>query len=205
MATFEPTGYEADVDAITQAMEASMDPVELFTPLAGVLAAGALVGDISVERPEELDPKVRQAMVDRRKVDCERVKHTSIKRMRIALLKALRSGVSPGDTPGIILDTLRNQMDILKRSAEEIGPQLGNLTYSEARAKALAQTNPTHKTWITRDDKRGRPTHAALHRMEVEWSADFPNGLSYPLDPAGPSSEVVGCRCKLVARTQEEA
>ena len=56
--------------------------------------------------------------------------------------------------------------------------------------------------WLTARDARVRPTkpsdkgnHQVLDGVVVKIGDRFPNGLAFPLDPAGPAHEVVECRC----------
>jgi hypothetical protein len=54
------------------------------------------------------------------------------------------------------------------------------------------------RVWLTAADSRVRPTHAAASGQEVPVGQPFIVGgypLAYPGDPAGPASEVLGCRC----------
>lgn len=61
----------------------------------------------------------------------------------------------------------------------------------------------TRKTWITEGDDRVRPTHDAVHGVEIPINELFTVGDSYMLMPGdtvnGASlNEIAGCRCHLV-------
>lgn len=61
--------------------------------------------------------------------------------------------------------------------------------------------------WISTRDGRTRDSHAAADGQIVSVAAPFQIGgasMLYPGDPAGPSGEVVNCRCALAALTPDE-
>jgi uncharacterized protein with gpF-like domain len=53
------------------------------------------------------------------------------------------------------------------------------------------------KVWISAGDNRTRDSHAEINGVAVGIDERFPNGLLYPLDPAGDASEIINCRCIL--------
>jgi hypothetical protein len=194
---FVPTGTDIDIERIDQAMRDAVDTNEVFSSLAPALTEGAELGVSSVARAEALGSQEVERIVARRRPNMDSIKPTALNRMRVALRKAL-DGALVGDGPRVILRTLREQMVILKVSADLISRQEVHASYSAAREIALNTTAPSHKEWLTRGDSRVRPTHAAIDDQRVEWNGRFSNGLSRPLDPSGPASEVMNCRCKLM-------
>ncbi len=66
------------------------------------------------------------------------------------------------------------------------------------RLDILAKSN---KMWITMEDEKVRPTHAAVHRNVVRKDAFFVVGgypMLHPGDPSAPPKEVINCRCVMV-------
>ena len=59
--------------------------------------------------------------------------------------------------------------------------------------------------WVNSGDDKVRESHQIS--TVVVLGQRFPNGLKHPLDPEGPASQVVNCRCKtqVVEQTEEEA
>lgn len=57
------------------------------------------------------------------------------------------------------------------------------------------------KRWISTNDDRTRPSHAALQGVEVGEEEDFDVGgwpAAFPLDPRLPAEESINCRCTVV-------
>lgn len=203
MADYKPDGNDADIDRILSSLEEALDDDELYEVLEPSLLDGAGQGNKSVDG-DQLNSDDLAVIATNRANTTRRVRSTVINRMRAALKKALGSA-GEGLGARVILDTLRRQMQILKASADGIGAQEVSASYNEAREEALERTGPTHKAWITRGDAAVRPTHAAIHGQEVPWgSGVFDNGLTRPMDPRGPLSEVMGCRCKLMPVYRED-
>ncbi len=55
------------------------------------------------------------------------------------------------------------------------------------------------KRWLSTSDSRTRDSHRALNNEIVDNDDKFSNGLEYPGDQRGPASEVVNCRCTMIA------
>jgi len=58
------------------------------------------------------------------------------------------------------------------------------------------------KRWIATGDHRTRDTHIDAHGQIVDIDEKFTVGkakLAYPIDPTGPASEVINCRCRVTA------
>lgn len=79
---------------------------------------------------------------------------------------------------------------------------------ADAAAASLAPSPQTQTTvvrsWITRQDSRVRPAHAAVHADSREVGDRFLVGgesLLYPQDPVASPANRYGCRCRLSYRT----
>lgn len=53
------------------------------------------------------------------------------------------------------------------------------------------------KVWITAKDERVRGSHRALDGRHLDMTDVFPNGCSFPGDPAASAKETIMCRCTL--------
>ncbi len=77
-----------------------------------------------------------------------------------------------------------------------------------AAAQALTGPDrPLVKQWLTRNDKRVRPTHREVNGQLQLLDDPFDVGgtpMQYPGDPTAPASETVQCRCILRAATAPE-
>ncbi len=102
-----------------------------------------------------------------------------------------------------------------RRMASGLGTDLAVAAVNgsaEAAAASLAPAPDTLTTvvrsWITRQDSRVRPTHAAVHGDTAEVGTPFSVGaeqLLYPQDPTASPQERYGCRCRLRYRTAATA
>lgn len=83
---------------------------------------------------------------------------------------------------------------------------------ADARAKALAEelkaagldkgAKGLRKQWIATMDSRTRASHLAAHGQTVGVGEDFVvdgERLAHPGDPGASASQVVNCRCRVVA------
>lgn len=68
-------------------------------------------------------------------------------------------------------------------------------SYKQAQALGLNVL----KQWMSAEDSRVRPEHAARDGQSITIDEEFVPGLSFPGDPRGPGHEVYNCRCTLVA------
>lgn len=60
------------------------------------------------------------------------------------------------------------------------------------------------KAWLTARDQIVRQSHYEAESVgAIELNEAFPNGLDYPLDPAGPASEICNCRCAIKPVVEE--
>ena len=59
------------------------------------------------------------------------------------------------------------------------------------------------KKWLSTEDAKTRPEHAARNGVSIPIDDEFAPGLSFPGDPHGQGLEVYNCRCTLVADMPE--
>lgn len=59
------------------------------------------------------------------------------------------------------------------------------------------------KKWMSTEDARTRPEHAARNGVSIPIDEEFAPGLSFPGDPRGRGGDVYNCRCTLVADMPE--
>ena len=84
-----------------------------------------------------------------------------------------------------------------------IGIELATTVYNFNELYEAMQAGKTRKVWMTEADDRVRPTHDAVHGVDLPINELFLVGDSYmlmPLDTANgaETKEVAGCRCHLV-------
>ena len=105
---------------------------------------------------------------------------------------ALRSSLSQTGRP--TPDTLRAQAQAIAASISTGAIAAGMLAAARDREEAVA------KVWISMEDSRVRPTHAAAHGQRQPLGHDFEVGgsaMSRPGDMRAPIGEWINCRCIL--------
>ena len=74
--------------------------------------------------------------------------------------------------------------------------------FRSAELEAEQRGDPApFKVWISTDDKRTRPSHAAADQQRTLLRESFRVGgsqLLFPGDPRGPGNEVINCRCSML-------
>jgi hypothetical protein len=77
----------------------------------------------------------------------------------------------------------------------EVGAVMGDY-----RAKIMKAEGVTLKRWSSMHDSHTRPTHSQAEADgAIKMDEPFSNGLQRPHDPSGDASEVINCRCVIVA------
>lgn len=69
----------------------------------------------------------------------------------------------------------------------------------DAYRRAQAMGIEIEQVWLATLDGVTRPSHRALDGEAAEVGGTFSNGCRFPGDPSGPASEVMNCRCTLIA------
>lgn len=116
---------------------------------------------------------------------------------------AVTQGIMQGDTIDEIAKRLAEVTDMDKNAAVRnaatmtTSAQNGGRMDSYKRAQDMG-ISVKHK-WVATLDGHTRSTHRMVDGDIVEVDKPFKNGLLYPGDPNGASSEVYNCRCRTVA------
>ena len=124
--------------------------------------------------------------------------------VRVELGAQLAEGLSANETAGELAERVRGHVASLAGwKAEQVARTTGGGAFEAGELAAFRDGGVTHKRWLSERDGVVRESHAGADGEEVELEAAFSNGLMHPLDPAGPASEVVNCRCTLLPSTPE--
>lgn len=89
------------------------------------------------------------------------------------------------------------ESDVRTRATAEFGEEM---------IADLRRSGYTHKRWITREDPRVRPEHAAVDGATIPVDDMFIVGgspMRYPADPTAPPSLICNCRCVLIGVTYD--
>lgn len=117
------------------------------------------------------------------------------KNIRDSLVSAIESG---SDRVGMI-NAVKDQFKASHSRAATIARTETGIAMNSARFDALSSERPS-KQWVSSNDSNVRPTHkdySTLKSKPMDYS--YAPGLKYPQDPNGDASEVINCRCVLVA------
>lgn len=173
-------------------------PIKRVTSLA-LTAAAEEVGGVSIGIG---DPRIVEQMARQSVQLVEGVTSTLAQRVQTVLTQELSKATSIAD---------------LQAAVKEMLPELeGSLSKvfanRDARAQTIARTESGHAAesarfkqfesdgiqrirWIAQADGATRESHARADGEVRRIGETFSNGLRYPLDPNGPASEVIQCRC----------
>lgn len=126
--------------------------------------------------------------------------------IRTQLSDSLRRAIgdTTGAQPTTIAATLRSEVGSIFDSAmtrantiarTELGAVMSDYRHSIMKANGVKKVR-----WVSAHDPHVRPTHEAadLHGP-VNFGEQFPNGLTQPHEAGADASEVINCRCVLVA------
>lgn len=79
----------------------------------------------------------------------------------------------------------------------------------EGTKELVANGSNVVKSWLSSRDNLVRDSHAQMDDETsdepIPFAERFSNGLQFPNDPAGPSDQVINCRCTLIEQVVEEA
>lgn len=119
--------------------------------------------------------------------------------------KTIRELMDAGTTPETIEDEIRKLYNLRDRQAKLIARQEVGAGLSGGRFLQMEEEGINRHEWMSSRDGRVRESHERMDGEVVEVGEPFSNGLTYPQDPAGDPSEVIGCRCVTVPVVAERA
>ena len=134
--------------------------------------------------------------------DAIKVNDTIRTQISDSLRRALGDNV--GAQPATLAATLRAEVnhvfgDALTRAntiaRTELGAVMSDYRHSIMKANGVKKVR-----WVSAHDPHVRPTHESADAAgPVNFGDEFPNGLKQPHEPGASASEVINCRCVLVA------
>jgi SPP1 gp7 family putative phage head morphogenesis protein len=123
--------------------------------------------------------------------------------VRLNIKRAVTQGVVQGQPIKQMADNIQKVLETNLNNAVRIArtETAGVMGNARQDAFTLAQENGLEfkKKWVSASDDRTRDTHLALNGEIVDNDKPFSNGLMYPADQSGDASEVINCRCRMVA------
>lgn len=168
-----------------------VDPLYKQAAKASIAAVEAELGGFDVPF-DALDPDVLR-FLEAKKIEVVAVNQT----VKEALRQSLFDGIRAKETVSELQDRIKNVYQLadsdsrrLRIARTETGQVLAGTRQLAYEAEGVERIE-----WVTAGDENVRESHRAQDGMERKVGDKFPNGLEYPLDPNGPASEVVNCRC----------
>ena len=184
-------GQLPEVYAINyNALESAVDGVGgySFTLVDADTVRNLAVTDTSLLPYKEIDPK-KDIQWNMKKINAETLQ-----------------GILQGESMDKIAKRLRNVQKMNRtqaiRSARTIVTGAENKGRQDSYKRAEADGIILERTWLATNDSRTRHSHAVLDGETKPIDTPFSNGLMYPGDPDGESSEVYNCRCTLIAKVK---
>ncbi len=121
-----------------------------------------------------------------------------------ALRVSLVEGVNAGESTQQLAARVRDVMDASKARSFTIARTETGFAFNTGRVVAMQQEGIERHEWLSARDPRVRDDHRAEDGVVVRIGQPFPRtGLQYPLDPSGPPSQIINCRCAAVPVLEE--
>lgn len=112
---------------------------------------------------------------------------------------SLEEGIQAGETFEQLAKRVRETFNgMSKHRSMRIAVTETSIAFESGRHDAMIQAGAEWKQWLTSQDDRVRMTHAALDGKTVPMDEPFLVGgtaMMFPCDPAGPTSQIINCRC----------
>lgn len=132
-------------------------------------------------------------------LDVQKAWRWNAQRLQSTITQAAVSGASVDD----IAKDLRRVMAMNVRDSIRVARTAMTGAENAGRVNAYKQAQAMGielgQVWIATLDGRTRPSHRELDGESVPVNSTFSNGCRFPGDPSGPASEVMNCRCTLIA------
>lgn len=189
------SGSNEDVYALNA--NAAIYEVEKGT---GLGTSFTLVDHSTVERLMRDNPK----LYPKPSVNVGKANAWNTRHIRSAITQGILQGESIGRIAGRIAGpTGMSASSAIRvaRTATTGAENGGRVDYYRKCSKELGIA--VLKKWMSTEDSRVRPAHAARNGMSIPIEEEFAPGLSFPGDPRGQGFEVYNCRCTLVADLPE--
>lgn len=121
-----------------------------------------------------------------------------IKDSAIVLDDAVRAGKTPDEAAEEMRSAIRSTMNATEGRRRVIARTEIGRTFEAARDEQMRVLGVANKEWLSSRDSEVRDSHAHVDGEVIASDDVFSNGLSFPLDPAGPPEETINCRCTLI-------
>lgn len=164
------------------------------------LASMGIASNEALELLESTVPKLASSYREKRMgITVEIGEH-----IKAAVGKTLAQGYANGENLSELIGRIQKVFNAGAQRARTIARTEVNSANNNARLEIMKDAGVSRKEWLTAGDEHVRDSHvAAGQEGPIPFSAKFSNGLDGPHDPNGPPSEIISCRCVLLARAPE--
>lgn len=108
----------------------------------------------------------------------------------------IQKGLKNGDSTDKIANDLVEQIgEYTKGRAMTIAKTESHNTAIHSTFMSAKESGFKYKTYMTAEDSKVRPTHAAMDGLRIKIDETFPNGGLFPGDSSLPPAELCNCRC----------
>lgn len=177
--------YQLGIDSVIKPLAAVGDEVERITEriteavsLSSILGTAIIIG-------QNIASSIKQAITSNFRIG--RLGGLSVGR----IMARIRKGIA--EKLNSVRTTVRTETTRIFNIAHDLQMRAAN--------KLRPKGNKLYKGWLTRGDKKVRPTHRAAGRAKpIPVNELFSVGsdkLRYPGDPKGSAAEVINCRCRM--------
>jgi len=158
-------------------------------------ATSRLDKDLDAAGYKDPPPPLPRAFVEKQTATRMKFIDRGTKAIERAVTKSVTEGKRAGETVEQLERRVKDVFNAAARKSTVVARTEVSSVANAARVKGMRAAGVEDIQWITQQDERVRPSHAAQHGLWVELGGTFPNGLRYPMDPAAPEDEILGCRC----------
>lgn len=128
--------------------------------------------------------------------------------LKMDIRRDITNGIMQGDGIGAMMNRIRKSMNTNVNRAETIARTETTRVMGQSRNEGFNEAEKMgikfKKVWISATDKRTRKSHARLNEESVRQDRPFSNGLMFPGEPGADPSEVINCRCTMIADVETE-
>lgn len=170
------------------------------TEQAARSGAESVATELGVDLPFSLfDPRTKKLLLART-IAIKGASDEAVRRVRETLAK----GIEKGETlPQLTERVSRKIAEERVGQARTVARTETAAAFSGQRAATMLEAGVERHEWLSARDDKVRDSHL-IDGEQRALGEEFSNGLQFPLDPDGPASEVVNCRCVTIPIVKPE-
>lgn len=198
-----PAGAAA-LDRLVAALDAAgpefTNTIASAAERSALRSGGALARDLGRRLGIDVDLEAVPAIAEEVRLEAFDASASTLVRMRGDVMEtigqAFDQGLGVPDTADLLEQQFTGMRDweLARIARTELNSAQSAAAYRTMQALDAVE----YHQWVTAEDDRVRESHELQDLVIVRLGDPFPNGLLYPLDPAGALEEIINCRCRSV-------